>query len=256
MQPDEDPRVWPNIRDEDGGAVAPWLTVAVLDPNAVLQYVVYHTSEREVLAGGRKLGDYNGTNNPAPRHAACVHGRRRRGHRSPTDDVALKVQAKADGNVTTQDLWLMETGRFTGRYEGYLRLTDPDGDGGGENVQTDWGLQLTDATGPGKTDVEVAVLGVQSGPVVIEYQDTDGKSRTLPITIDTVPPTVQIDLPAHDSRGRDTTPAFAGAYSDADSGLREDSFRLYVDNFNDKNESGGDDDGTTPWRWISLSTSG
>ena len=77
--------------------------------------------------------------------------------------------------------------------------------------------------------------------MVIEYQDTDGKSRTLPINIDTVPPTVQVDVPAHASRGRDTTPAFAGAYSDADSGLREDSFRLYVDNSNDVDETGGDD---------------
>ena len=25
-------------------------------------------------------------------------------------------------------------------------MTDPDGDGGGEDVQTDWGLQLDDAT--------------------------------------------------------------------------------------------------------------
>ena len=36
-------------------------------------------------------------------------------------------------------------------------------------------------------------------------------------------------------------PLFAGAYSDADSGLREESFRLYVDNSNDPNEGGGDD---------------
>ena len=240
LEPDEDQGSGRNS-DDVGEPVAPWLTVAVLDANAVLQYVVYHTSEREVLAGGRKLGDYDGTNNPALDMQPAFTADEGADTDPPTDDVALKVQAKADGNVTTQDLWLMETGRFTGRYEGYLRLTDPDGDGGGESVRTDWGLQLDDATDESLDGA--AVLGVQSGPVVIEYQDTDGKPRTLPITIDTVPPTVQIDLPAHDSRGRDTTPAFAGAYSDADSGLREDSFRLYVDNFNDKNESGGDDDG-------------
>ena len=239
LQPDEDQGSGRNI-DDVGEPVAPWLTVAVLDANAVLQYVVYHTSEREVLAGGRKLGDYNGTNNPALDMQPAFTADEGANTDPPTDDVALKVQAKADGNVTIQDLWLMETGRFTGRYEGYLRLTDPDGDGGGENVQTDWGLQLDDATDESLDGA--AVLGVQSGPVVIEYQDTDGKSRALPIDIDTVPPTVQVDVPAHASRGRDTTPAFAGAYSDADSGLREDSFRLYVDNSNDKDETGGHDE--------------
>ena len=64
LQPDEDQGSGRNS-DDVGEPVAPWLTVAVLDANAVLQYVVYHTSEREVLAGGRTLDEYNGTNNPA-----------------------------------------------------------------------------------------------------------------------------------------------------------------------------------------------
>ena len=170
------------------------------NPDAVLQYLVYHTSEREVLAGGRKLGEYGGTNNPAlAMQPAYTDDEGADTPDSVLDDVALTVRAKADGNVRNRNLWLLETGRFTGRYEGYVRLTDPDGDGGGEEVQTDWGLQLQNASGDGMDAGEVAVLGVQSGPVVIEYGDTDGRSRTLAITIDTVPPTIQIDVPAHDS---------------------------------------------------------
>ena len=157
------------------------------------------------------------------------------------DDVALTVRAKADGNSTTQNLWLLETGRFTGRYVGFVRLTDADGDGGIADAQNNWGLQTKNADGESMNGA--AVLGVQSGPVAIEYGDTDGKSRTLSIAIDTVPPSIQIDVPVNNSRGRDTTPLFAGSYADADSGLREDSFRLYIDNSNDTEESGGNDTG-------------
>ena len=219
VQPDEDRGSGRNT--EDGDPVAPWLDVQRHDPTAVVQYIVYHTSEREVLVGGNKASDYSATED-APAYT------------DDEEDAALKVRAKADGNVSTQNLWLMETGRFTGRYEGYLRLTDPDGDGLDGEGQGNWGLELQNATGSGMGSAETAVLGVESGPVVIEYGDTDGKSRALSISIDTVTPAVQIDVPAHDSRGRDTTPSFAGSYTDGESGLREDSFRLYVDNSNDE----------------------
>ena len=56
-----------------------------------------------------------------------------------------------------------------------------------------------------------------------------------------MPPAIQIDTPAHKSEDQDTSPEFAGSFSDGDSGLRETSFQLYVDNYNDANESGGDD---------------
>ena len=44
-------------------------------------------------------------------------------------ETALSVKIKSDGDASEQNLWLYETGRFTGRYEGYARLTDADGDG-------------------------------------------------------------------------------------------------------------------------------
>ena len=53
-----------------------------------------------------------------------------------------------------------------------------------------------------------------------------------------MPPTVNVDSPAHKSEGQDTSPEFTGAFSDSESGLRKDTFRLYVDNTNDVMENG------------------
>ena len=129
---------------------------------------------------------------------------------------------------------MYETGRFTGRYEGYLKLTD---ENGGEGDDDGWGLDVRSAVG--SDDDGAAIIGVESGPVVIAYKDTDGSNKLLEIEIDTVPPAIVIDSPAHESQGQDTSPEFAGSFSDRDSGLREDSFALYVDHVEDDNENGG-----------------
>ena len=96
----------------------------------------------------------------------------------------------------------------------------------------------------GTAATDPAIIGVESGPVTIEYRDTDGNVQTETIMIDTVPPSIQIDTPAHKSRDQDTSPEFAGSFSDGDSGLRETSFQLYVDNSDDGNENGDSANGT------------
>ena len=132
---------------------------------------------------------------------------------------------------------LKETSRFSGRYEGYLKLTDENGDDSGtDDVPTNWGLKVGPAT---DTDIDgAATIGVESGPVNIAYRDTDGATKMLSIQIDTVPPTVNIDTPAHESEGQDTSPEFSGSFSDSESGLRQKTFRLYVDHKDDVNENG------------------
>ena len=178
-------------------------------------YIVYHTSEWETLIGGNTEADYDGiTNASVPDF-------------SNAEEKALSsltVEARADGRDSTWNLRLYETGRFTGRYEGYLELTDENGAG---TDADGWGLDVGHATG--YKDDGAAVIGVESGPVVIAYKDTDGSNKLLEIEIDTVPPSIVIDSPAHESQGQDTSPEFAGSFSDRDSGLREDSFALYVD---------------------------
>ncbi len=241
----EDTTVFANLKshivlDEDVGSggvggvpgepneVAPWLTIQVSKAENVqigLQYIVYHTSEFETLVGGHDEDEYGtDANANAPDFTNA----------EMKADSELLVEARADGRVGRQGLRLYETGRFTGRYEGYVQLTDENGDEDG------WGLDVGPATGPGMS--ERATIGVESGPVVIAYRDTDGSTRLHEIEVDTVPPNVNIDSPAHESQGQDTSPLFAGAFSDSDSGLRDDSFHLYIDNSDDENEDGNNGD--------------
>ena len=222
------------VDDETGNSeaeVAPWFSVkASIDVGATvtLQYVVYLTSERETLIGGESVGDYKATVN-APDFTTSEKN---------ATSATITLEARSDGGqgLGNVNLWMRETSRFSGRYEGFLRLTDENGDGG--NPATNWGLDVQHATGHGDSDAEVAVVGIESGPVVIAYKDTDGSNVLHSIEIDTVAPAVQIDSPAQDSQIQDTSPEFAGSYTDDDSGLREDSFRLYIDHTNDIMENG------------------
>ena len=232
--------------DGDETAVAPWLNVLVNLPDSAtgtinLQYIVYYTSERETLIGGAKQLDdrYDAITSTIHKPSFTKSEK--------ASDNALTVKVKSDGDVTEQHLWLYETTRFSGRYEGYVRLTDADGDGRGKTgtAAINWGLRTRHAGGHGDADDPAtnaydgpAVLGVESSPITVEYKDTDGVTQILTVMLDTVPPDIQIDTPVHESEVQDTSPEFAGSFNDGDSGLREESFQLYVDNSNDANENG------------------
>ena len=123
--------------DEPGGAVAPWVNMQVNAPTTAgatinLMYIVYHTSEREALLGGRqpvRPADVETAN--ASKYYSDVAGVDAPDFTDSEGEgnTALTVKVKSDGDESEQNLWLYETGRFTGRYEGYVRLTDADGDG-------------------------------------------------------------------------------------------------------------------------------
>ena len=208
------------------GEVSPWFTIKTRVPDTVtsivLLYVVYETSEFETLIGGNKMSDYTG--DTAPNVPAFTNSEKK------DKDTTIVAEALSDGRTSKQLLQLHETSRFSGAYEGFLELTDPNGDLEG------WGLKTANATSAKMGGA--AVLGVESGPVTIRYKDTDGKVRELEVAIDKVPPAIQIDQPAHKSEGQDTSPEFTGSFSDGESGLRDDSFRLYIDHQDDANENG------------------
>ena len=103
--------------------------------------------------------------------------------------------------------------------------------------RADWGYAVKDGDGASDSDDHVAVLGVESGPVTIEYTDTDGRTRTLRIEIDNQPPAVQVTNPVHKSASDDHSPDFNGSLEDTDSGLVAESFRLVVDNDSDGEEN-------------------
>ncbi len=216
----------------DNQEVAPWFSVQVdigVSAEVVVMYVVYETSEHETLIGGEK---------PVTVTDPYVAGNPPNFTKSETSlNTALLLEARSDGRAGSQQLRLLETSRFSGRYEGFLELTDENGDDqNDEGAATNWGLEVGPASGT--DDGGAAVIGVESGPVNIAYRDTDGSDKMLSIAIDTVPPGVQIDTPSHNSEGQDTSPEFSGSFNDGESGLRKDSFRLYIDHTDDGMENG------------------
>ena len=246
-----------------------------------VQVIYYETSGFEYIQGGDPcFDDPDNTAGlltdadeiaRAAVQAACTSGEI--GEADATDDnESFVLHAESDEDAGTADdlgaqkqLALVETGRFTGVFQGYLRLTDADGNGpDSAGKSTSWGLAKKsasynhahlDAEGNVNEDgvnPSMAVLGVGDGPVTITYKDTSGTNRTYEIQIDIEPPTIQVDSPAHNGRSDDEKPSFIGSFNDSDSGLAADSFQLDVDNRDDDGDDdpimsvGSDVDGTSP----------
>ena len=232
----------------------PVMTLNISVPDAQgamvdLQVIYYETSGVEYIQGGDKCfpdpdDTADDTSATAPEdvnemyralaQAACTSD-----EISDGDSFTLHAESDEDAADTMKHLALQETGRFTGVFQGELRLTDADGPGNGTRIN--WGREKRngvytekrgDAEGQGESYVG-AVLGVGDGPVVITYVDTDGNKKTYDIQIDIEPPAIIIDSPAHEGRSDDEKPSFIGTFNDADSGLAADSFQLDVDNRND-----------------------
>lgn len=228
---------------EVDAGVAPWITFGMgvaTDDKVLVRYVYYQTSEQEEIIGGKKQGSEYGSDTP-PKFTKDESG---------TQPDALLLEGVGDGVVRSQNLWLKETGRFTGRYEGYLRLTDANGNTVGDDAN--WGRATGAATSFDNDGA--AVLGVQGGPVNIRYRDSDGNIQAVPISIDTEPPEILVESPAYKENFADQRVRVVGTFSDGESRLREDSFRLFLDNNDDSDENGVagdpvfdlsvDDDGT------------
>ena len=207
-----------------------------------LQVIYYETSGFEFIIGG-------GTSETGDICIADLHlveaGSRTHQQAACTGDevddgaaYVLHAESDEDAADDKRHLALIETGRFTGVFQGTLRLTDADGNGDSEN----WGRAkgparyteadlAADPVVPGSTTD--AVIGVGNGPVTITYKDTDGNNKTYQIEIDITPPTITVDSPAHEGRSDDEKPSFIGTFNDSDSGLQANSFQLDVDNDND-----------------------
>ena len=234
----------------DGDDIAPWLTFNATiqsGKDIVIVAIFYQTSGYEELRGNAKESDYSaadGDSDPTTEEAPTI----------PVftddemdDDDALIVKVEGDEGDGAVNLCLLETGRFNGVYDGYIRLTDANGRGsqiGGEGIEgnqqdashdrDDWGYTITDADCQGDFDkAAAAIVGVDQGPVKITYKDSDGKTRTYNIQIDIAPPTIAVTTPENGSTTSDSSPSFEGTFDDIGSGLAKDSFRLYADNNDD-----------------------
>ena len=238
----------------DGSTTAPWMKITASIPSTFISnpagidvdFIYYQTSEQEEIVGGAK----NGTGDDAYPGEPPVFVD---DEAKPDKLDALVLRANGDGDTPAQNLWLKEDGVFSGRYEGYLRLTDADGDGSKpDNPATtdvdesepkdNWGRPTKDATTA--TTGGAAVLGVESGPISITYKNSKGDTKSITIQIDKDAPAIQVDAPAHDAASKDDSPDLIGSFSDGGgSGLRADSFQFYADN----RSSDGKNDATPIW---------
>ena len=224
--------------------VAPWMRVTASIPSGdtiTVQFIYYQTSAEEEIVGGMTAAEYEA--DTALGDLVPVF------EEDDANGLVLNASADGDQDPPSQHLWLKETGRFTGVYEGYVRLTDANGDGAcdhDENANTadercNWGLVARAAEG--ELMDEAAYVGVESGPVKINYKNSKGDNRSIEIMIDKDAPAIQIDSPVNKTSSSDDSPELIGTFTDGGgSGLREDSFKVYADNTPDSN-----DDSTPVW---------
>ena len=234
-----------DLGEGDGSTLAPWMKVTASIPsnfdNVDVDFIYYQTSEQEVIIGGKNKNAVDKDTNPNGYPSTVA---------APIfvdDEVkksdALVLRANGDGVPPVQNLWLKEDGVFSGRYEGYLRLTDADGDGKCDadndettpHVRCNWGRVTGDGSSSGMSGA--AVLAVESGPISITYKNSKGDTKSITIQIDKDAPAIQVDAPAHDAASKDDSPDLIGSFSDGGgSGLRADSFQFYADNRSDKTD--------------------
>ena len=230
------------------GEIAPWMRVTASVPAEMqinILFIYYQTSQQEIIIGGCQSGDYM-TDEDKDNCVMQAAGNEAMAPMFVDDEAtgadpdALILNATSDGDGPARNLWLRETGDFTGVYKGFLRLTDSNGVGDGDdeedgNQRDNWGLDVMHATSH-DTD-GAAVIGVESEPVRITYKNSNGDTRNATILIDKSPPTIQVQLPMHDISSTDDSPDAVGTFTDdGGSGLRANSFRFYADNKDDNND--------------------
>ena len=241
------------LADEDrssgGGDTPPWLSIlanVTTGKDLVIVAVLYETSDAEAIDGNTmcsvplRVPGTGATATATTNTKKCAPN----ADQSPSEPnyssseisgrQALVAKVQGDNGQGAQNLYLKETGRFTGKYTGYIRVTDANGDGRNSgSVPKDWGLNFRDGLAATNADLGAAIVGVQSGPATITYKDSSGATRTMGIEIDIQPPTITVASPVHNSSGDDRSPDFIGTFEDGGAGLADDTFKLYVDNKTD-----------------------
>jgi len=138
-----------------------------------------------------------------------------------TTTATVKSVVATTGSVLT----LTETGRNTGRFEGYVKVK--------ERINTfTQGLN-------GGTVGSPATIAAVGGPVTVTYNDvaTSGTAanvkRSVSGTLDTTAPSATISTPSTGSETQNRLPSFTGNITDNQSGIDVSTFALYIDQNND-----------------------
>jgi len=166
---------------------------------------------------------------------------------SAFDVITASVKSVVDttGGVVT----LTETGRNTGRFEGYVEVQErtaftTQATGGNHCpaiVYVPWTGSPAKCEGKvkGDTVANAATIPATAGPITITYVDavtagtSTNVSRTATYSIDVTAPTLTFTAPVTGSAGQSRLPTFAGSFVDNESGIDESTFALYVDESDD-----------------------
>jgi len=130
--------------------------------------------------------------------------------------ASIKSVVDPAGSVIT----LTETGRNTGRFEGYVTI--------GERTAT-----FTTGANGGAVGSPATIAAI-GGPITVKYVDaaTSGAatkvSRTTTLSIDVTVPTATISSPATASESQNRLPTFGGIVTDTESGLDVSAFALLI----------------------------
>jgi len=253
--------------DDSGDTVQLTLTTTKANPivGAVSDIKVYVTGTDTATAGiVVKSIDYEGDGTLAPKitlgitsggGAKVAGGEPQHTHydiRYPTsafDVVTASVKSVVD--TTGAVVVLTETGRNTGRFEGYVQVherTSRTTQGNGGNycpgivpaTRPNWTGNPALCEGPALgTAASPAHIPATAGPITITYVDavTSGTatnvSRTATYSIDVTSPTLTFTAPVSGSAGQNRLPTFTGTFTDNESGVDESTFELRVDDSDD-----------------------
>jgi hypothetical protein len=136
--------------------------------------------------------------------------------------ATIKSVVDTNGSVVT----LTETGRNTGRFEGYVQV----------NERT---AEFTTGVNGGATGSPATIPAI-GGPITVTFIDaaTSGTAtnvvRTESLSIDITPPSVTITSPTTASETQIRLPTFTGNVTDSESGLDISTFGLFIDRNNDE----------------------
>ncbi|MCH7969693.1 MAG: Ig-like domain-containing protein, partial [Chloroflexi bacterium] len=154
---------------------------------------------------------------------------------SSVEEITATIKSVVDSGGTSV-LTLTETGRDTGRFEGFVKVAE---------LVTTGGTQfVTGAPGDGLAINTAATIPAIGGPITITYVDalTSGTAtdvnRIATLTIDVTPPTVTISAPLSGSESQNRLPTFTGNVTDNQSGIDVSGFALHIDPSTDLSDDG------------------
>jgi len=149
---------------------------------------------------------------------------------SAVNETVAVLKSVVDGSGP--EVTLTETGRDTGRFEGYIR------------VQKRTNVFTAGADGDGTTIGTAATVAAIGGPVTVTYTDEDTAgtaedvARTVSATLDTTAPVATITGPTSGSETQNRLPTFSGNVTDNQSGIDVSTFGLYIDQTDDDDNTG------------------